>query len=172
LGFRLFVLKDDALRGNAGKPYVDDWPQGLTALIPDIEVDVCDSVSEAMEHIQEADAAFGNIVPDLFARAGKLRWIAYPQAGPKAGYYHRALVESDVIMTNARGIYDDYIGAHIMAFVLFFARRFHQYVPQQRQGLWRRSDDSAHLPDATAVMVGVGGIGAEAARLCSEFGMT
>ena len=36
----------------------------------------------------------------------------------------------------------------------------------------RKGYDAAHLPEATAVIVGVGGIGAETARLCAEFGMT
>ena len=32
--------------------------------------------------------------------------------------------------------------------------------------------DVVHLPEATALIVGVGGIGAEAARLLAAFGMT
>jgi phosphoglycerate dehydrogenase-like enzyme len=82
------------------------------------------------------------------------------------------LIDSDVVVTNTREIYNDHISAHIMAFVLAFARGFQVYLPQQLHSDWTQDAPAVHLPDATAVIVGVGGIGAEAARLCSEFGMT
>ena len=150
----------------------DDWPDKLREAIPDIDVQLCATVGEAMEVIGEADAAFGNIVPELFELGKNLKWIACPQAGPQAGYYHRALIESDVVVTNTREIYNDHISAHIMAFVLAFARGFQVYLPQQVSGTWKQGAPAIHLPEATAVVVGLGGIGGEAARLCSEFGMT
>ena len=172
MGFRLLILTEGVLGCKRGASYVDDLPRRLKARIPGIQVDVCQSVEAAEEIIQEPDAAFGNVVPDLFERAKKLRWIASPQAGPRAGYYHQALIESDVVVTNFREIFNDHIGAHIMAFVLAFARGLHMYIPQQIQRVWRPGYETVHLPEATAVIVGVGGIGGEAARLCSQFGMT
>ena len=172
MGFRLLILTENIQDYARGQSYIDGLPDRLREAIPDIRVDLCHSVEDAMGLIGEADAAFGHIVPELFERAGKLRWIASPQAGPAAGYYHRALIESDVVVTNTREIYNDHIGAHIMAFVLAFARGLHVYIPQQLDRQWRPGHNAVHLPDATAVVVGVGGIGGEAARLCSEFGMT
>jgi phosphoglycerate dehydrogenase-like enzyme len=60
-----------------------------------------------------------------------------------------------------------------MAFVLAFARGLHLYVRQQLEGEWRRLDPQGvvNLPEATALIVGVGGIGSETARLCAAFGM-
>jgi phosphoglycerate dehydrogenase-like enzyme len=79
------------------------------------------------------------------------------------------------VVTNFREIYNDHIGAHIMAFVLAFARGLHRYLPQQLRREWRREPGEeggvVHLPGATALIVGVGGIGAEAARLMDAFGM-
>ena len=125
-----------------------------------------------MELIEEADAAFGNIVPEVYARARKLQWIACPQAGPTAGYYHKALIEGAVVVTNVRGIYNDYIGAHIMAFVLGFARGLPGYYRNQMESRWQPAGGDVYLPESTAVVVGVGGIGGEAARLLAEFGAT
>ena len=139
--------------------YQDDWPEKLKQAIPDIEVHLCPTVGEAMEVIGDADAAFGDIVPELFQRAHNLKWIACPQAGPPAGYYHRELIEGDVLVTNTREIYNDHIGAHIMAFVLAFARGLQDYAPQQIRGSWRPGSPTVHLPEATAVIVGLGGIG-------------
>jgi phosphoglycerate dehydrogenase-like enzyme len=125
-----------------------------------------------MEMVDDVDAAYGDIVPELFERASNLKWIACPAAGPRAGYYHKPLVESDVVVTNTREIYNDHISAHIMSYVLAFARGLHLYIPHQLKHEWVDEYPTIHLPDSTALVVGVGGIGAEAARLCSEFGMT
>ena len=172
MGFRLLILPPKTSPGRDTSAYGEDWPERLKSAIPDIHVDVCRSVGEAMEVIGEADAAFGNIAPELLERADKLRWIFCPQAGPPAGYYHQALIDSDVVVTNTREIYNDHISAHIMAFVLAFARGLHLYIPQQLQRSWRPQRQVIHLPDSTAVIVGVGGIGGETARLCAEFGIT
>jgi phosphoglycerate dehydrogenase-like enzyme len=81
-----------------------------------------------------------------------------------------------VQITNFREIYNDHIAAHVMAYVLAFARGLHIYLPQQLRREWRpaprESGDVVHLPEATAVVVGVGGIGGEIARLAAGFGIT
>ena len=152
--------------------YQEHWPDLLRQEIPDIDVQVCPTVGEAMEVIGDADAAFGDIRPELLERAHNLKWIACPQAGPHAGYYHESLIESDVVVTNTREIYNDHISAHIMSLLLAFARGLQVYIPQQVAGVWQQGYQTIYLPEATAVVVGVGGIGGETARLCSEFGMT
>ena len=113
MGFKLVICPPN---------YQDDWPGKLKEAIPDIEVHLCPTVGEAMEVIGDADAAFGDIVPELFEQAGNLKWVACPQAGPRAGYYHEALINSDIVVTNTREIYNDHISAHIMALLLAFAR--------------------------------------------------
>ena len=168
MGFKFLILNP----GDHAEMAAEMWSGKLTEAIPDIEVRVARSVGEAMEMIEDVDAAFGNIVPELFERARNLKWIACSQAGPRAGYYHQVLIDSDVVVTNARGIYSDHISAHIMSFVLAFARGLHLYIPQQLQRVWRPGHNTVHLADSTAVVVGVGGIGGETSRLCSEFGMT
>ena len=133
MGFKLLVMNP---ADQEGVEYVDAWPDKLREMIPDIEVSLVQSVGEAMEVIGEVDAAFGNIVPELFQRANNLKWIACPQAGPKAGYYHQALLSSDVTVTNTREIYNDHISAQIMSYVLTFARGLPVYIPRQLQREW------------------------------------
>ena len=169
MGFKLLLLQD---REAGVQSVVDTWPEMLRERIPGIEVNLCRSVGEAMEVIGECDAAFGNIVPELFERGGNLKWIASPQAGPRAGYYHEALIDSDVVVTNTREIYNEHISAHILTMALALAKGLHVYMRRQAAGRWQPGYDVVHLPDATAVVVGVGGIGGETARLCAEMGMT
>ncbi len=163
MGFKLVICPPN---------YQEHWPERLREEIPDIDVHMCPTVGEAMEVIGDADAAFGNIVPELLERGQNLKWIACPQAGPRAGYYHESLIGSDVVVTNTREIYNDHISAHIMSLLLAFARGLQVYIPQQVEGVWRQGYETIYLPEATAVVVGVGGIGGETARLCAEFGMT
>ena len=62
-----------------------------------------------------------------------------------------------------------------MMFVLALARGLPYYMDAQRQGTWdkdARKHGYVDLTQATALIVGVGGIGHETARLCNEFGMT
>ena len=168
--FKLVILEPQD--PGARTPAARTWPDMIREVVPGVDVRYCTTVEQAADAIVDADAAFGDIAPELFERAQKLQWIQSPQAGPKAGYYHEDLVQSDVLVTNMRGIFNDHISAHIMSYVLSFARGLHVYRDRQRDGEWKKGYDAVHLPEATAVIVGVGGIGAETARLCAEFGMT
>jgi phosphoglycerate dehydrogenase-like enzyme len=151
------------------------WAARLRGEAPEADVIVADSEAEANDAIAGAEAAFGTIPPQTLARARTLRWLQAPAAAPPAGYYYPELIAHPVVVTNFREIYNDHIGAHIMAFVLAFARDLQHYLPLQLRREWRpRPLDAGvvHLPEATALIVGVGGIGSEAARLCAAFGMT
>jgi phosphoglycerate dehydrogenase-like enzyme len=152
-----------------------DWAARVAAALPGLEVIVAEGPAQAAQIVPRADAAFGTISPALLRAATKLRWLQAPQAAPPAGYYTPELIAHPVVVTNFREIYNDHIGAHIMAFVLAFARGMHLYLPRQLRREWRPEPGEAggvlHLPETTALIVGVGGIGAEAARLCAAFGM-
>ncbi|MDP6702853.1 MAG: D-2-hydroxyacid dehydrogenase, partial [Candidatus Latescibacteria bacterium] len=122
-----------------------------------------------------ARAAFGTLDAELLAAASDLEWLASPAAGPPKGYYFPELIASYITVTNIRGIYNDHISTHIMAFVLAFARGMHRYFRDQFEGHWRKGGEgspSTYLPESTALIVGVGGIGAETARQCKNWGMT
>jgi phosphoglycerate dehydrogenase-like enzyme len=151
-----------------------EWGQRVGADQPDVEIIVSETMEGAEQAIAMADAAYGTIPPTLLPRAQKLRWLQAPQAAPPAGYYYRELIEHPVVVTNFREIYNDHIAAHVMAFVLAFARGLHVYLPQQQHRQWKELPPDTgvvHLPEASALVVGVGGIGAEVARLASAFGM-
>ncbi len=151
-----------------------DWGRRLAAEVAEARVIVAETGDDAVAAIGAAEAAYGVLPADLLARAGRLRWLQSPQAAPPAGYYYPELVAHPLVVTNMREIYNDHIGAHIMAFVLAFARDLQTYIPQQLRREWKPKPldtGVVHLPGATALIVGVGGIGAEAARLAAAFGM-
>jgi phosphoglycerate dehydrogenase-like enzyme len=149
------------------------WAKRLAAEQP-ARVVVAEDLDQARRAIAEAEAAYGTLPADVLAAARRLRWLQAPQAAPPAGWYYRELIAHPVVVTNFREIYNDHIAAHIMAFVLAFARGLHDYLPRQLRREWQREildTGVIHLPEATALIVGVGGIGSETARLCAAFGM-
>ena len=152
-----------------------EWAKAVADACPELEVIAPETREGAEQAIALAEGAYGTIPPDLLPRASHLRWLQAPQAAPPAGYYYPELIAHPVQITNFREIYNDHIAAHIMAFVLAFARGLQVYLPQQQRREWKpapREDDTiVHLPEATALIVGVGGIGAEAARLAAAFGI-
>jgi phosphoglycerate dehydrogenase-like enzyme len=151
-----------------------DWGTRLAAALPELKVIVAEETAEAAAALASAEAAFGTIPPELLRQARRLRWLQAPQAAPPAGYYYPELVAHPVQITNFREIYNDHIGTHVMAFVLAFARGLQVYIPQQLRREWQKPPQNTgvvHLPEATALVVGVGGIGSEIARLAAAFGM-
>jgi phosphoglycerate dehydrogenase-like enzyme len=150
------------------------WANQLRLALPELTVLVADDLPAAERAIGTADAVFGFLPPNLLAKAKRLRWLQAHQVAPPAGFYYPELIAHPVVATNFREIFNDHIGAHIMAYVLAFARGLHVYLLQQLQCRWQPlplDTGIVHLPDATMLIVGVGGIGAETARLASTFGI-
>jgi phosphoglycerate dehydrogenase-like enzyme len=150
------------------------WARRLNETVPGVKLIVAEDMGAAAAAIVTADAAFGTLPAELLAKAQRLRWLQAPQAAPPAGYYYPELVAHPVTVTNFREIYNDHISAHILAFVLAFARGLHVYIPQQLRRVWAKPAEDlgvVALPGATALIVGLGGIGAETARLLAAFGV-
>ncbi len=150
------------------------WAKRLSDSVPGLNVVAPETEAGARKELRDADAAFGTLPKDALAGATGLRWLQAPAAAPPAGYYYPELIKHQVQVTNFREIYNDHIATHIMAFVLAFARGLQYYIPQQLRKEWKPTGLDAgivHLPEATALIVGVGGIGGEAARLCAGFGV-
>jgi phosphoglycerate dehydrogenase-like enzyme len=152
-----------------------EWARSLADAVPEMHLVIADDQATAEREIVDAEAAFGRLPRELLAMARRLRWLQAPQAAPPAGYYYPELIQHPLTVTNFREIFNDHISTHIMAFVLAFARGLHVYIPQQLRREWKKSRENTgvvHLPEATALIIGVGGIGAETARLAAAFGMT
>lgn len=151
------------------------WVQRLEQALPQYRIVTPETDEEATRELADADAAYGWVSPEALPVAQKLRWLQNPQAGPSPGYYYPELIEHPVVVCNPRGIYFDHISHHIMMFVLALSRGLPYFMDAQRQQLWdkeARQHPYVYLSDATALIVGVGGIGHETARLCTAFGMT
>jgi phosphoglycerate dehydrogenase-like enzyme len=151
------------------------WAESMAAKVSGVDILFAESPDQARTALAEAKAAYGTLDADLLAAAPSLQWLAAPAAGPRPGFYFPELVASDVIVTNQRGIFNDHISTHVMAFVLAFARGLQHLLPAQVAGVWttggERAAPTMFLPETTALVIGVGGIGGETARHLQHFGV-
>ena len=149
------------------------WAQAVAQAAPGLRVRVAPDRESALRWLPEAQAAFGTLDAELLAAARNLQWLQAPMAAPPAGYFFPELVAHPVQVTNFRGIYNDHVATHALAMLLSLARGFPLYMRQQLRGEWTRhlaDEDILHLPESTVLVVGVGGIGAEIARMVAAFG--
>ena len=150
------------------------WLDRLRKDLPDFSIVLTENTEEAEREIVDADAAYGTLPAAILRKAQRLRWLQAHKSAPPAGYYYPELTAHPVVVTNFREIYNDHIGTHVMMFVLAFARGLHYYMAPQLNREWRPlpiGQGVLHLPNTTALIIGVGGVGAETARLAAQFGI-
>lgn len=135
-----------------------------------VETVVVKTEAEALDVIDDADAYFGKMTPELLKAGEKLRWVQATSAGLD-GYYFPELHESDLAVTNIRGIYSDVIADHVFSMVMAFARGLHHSVRSQSRGKWEKGAPIIHLGGTMLGVVGLGGIGLAVAERGPTFGM-
>ena len=150
------------------------WAKEIQQQLPVYEIVMPETMQLAQAELSTVDAVFGWVPPDCLPLAKKLRWIQSPAAGPPAGFYYPELIAHPVQICNPRGVYNDHIGQHVLMYILALARGLPAYMEAQKKQCWdknARQTPYVDLKNATALIVGVGGIGQETARLCRTFGM-
>ncbi len=146
----------------------------LAAQGPDVEVRFANSVEELGSALEGADVLFGfdfkgKMLPQVWEAARDLRWIQWAGAGVDALLFP-GLVDSDVTITNAGGIYDQPIAEHVLALILAQAKRLPDAVRNQLDSSWRYQRIKP-VAGSTAVVLGAGGIGRAITRLLGQIGI-
>ena len=133
------------------------------------------SDAEVLERIPDAEVVFGaRFTPDHLAAARRLRWIHSPAAGV-GNLLFAEMVASPVELTNNRGNSSATIGEHVIAVTLVLLRALPLAWRRQTEGVWAQDELNAGAPIRTlrecrVLLVGLGSIGAEVARLAGAFG--
>ncbi len=99
----------------------------------------------------------GRDLEDHWHLAEKLRWIHWCGAGVDALLFP-AMVENNVVVTNARGIFDRAMAETVLGYLLAEVKLFRESWDLQRQHQWKYRM-SAKLEGQAALIVGVGSIG-------------
>jgi phosphoglycerate dehydrogenase-like enzyme len=151
--------------------------EALARRFPAVRFASLESDATLAEEIVDADVFLGWIFPrELFGRAKRLRWVHSASAGVEANLFP-ALVESDVILTNAAGLHSVSIPEHVLALMLTLARNLHHAHRLQAESRWDRFGTIVHgvgvreLRGSHLAIVGAGAIGTTLVRLASALGM-
>ncbi len=111
----------------------------------------------------------GRELPSQWQHAQSLKWIHWCGAGVDAVMFDE-LVESDVILTNAQGVFDRAMAEYVLGYMLMEAKRFRESGEFQKACDWRYRL-TPKLAGQRAVIVGVGSIGREIATLLKAVGV-
>lgn len=105
----------------------------------------------------------------LWSRARRLRWVHWGSAGVDTALFP-TLRDSDVILTNARGVFDRPMAEYVLGLVLCFAKDLPRTVRRQDERRWdfRYTEPIA---GSAALLVGVGSIGRAIGALLRTAGM-
>jgi len=121
----------------------------------------------------EIEIVAGWLQPDLLLKLPHLRWYQQLAVGIDWLLQHPEGVERDFILTNASGVHVVPMSELIFAFLLAFGRGLPAAQRAQIQGEWvyPKGNSLFTLAGKTIVLIGVGGIGARAARIAAALGM-
>ena len=118
-------------------------------------------------HIADIEVLFGHIGEDALSEAPALRWAHQPHAGVE-GFMYPAFKESDVMLTNCRGLYGTQIAEHAFALLLSLTRQIPAQLEFMKTKHWERLP-CVELAGMTMGILGLGGIGKAIARRARAF---
>ena len=157
-----------------------DWPEKYTERLeeeePDLRVIQAVEREEQQQALNRAEIVVGlarEFEIDLLAEAEGVEWIQTLTAGVDEiinSSGAEKLEERGVKITSMSGIHGDFIAEHTFGFLIGFSRRFHEYRDQQRENTWERLEMD-RLSGRKLLIIGLGAIGLEIARVARVFGM-
>ena len=149
---------------------------------PDSDADVVAIVADSPEdmarqkallkEVSDADAIIGAPSPEVVNAAKKLKWLQITSAGVEP-YLIPEIVNSDIVMTNAKTLSAPAIADHGFGMLLALTRKLNHFIAVRPQEEWERKNfELQELEGKTAVVIGTGGIGSNVGRRAKAFGMT
>jgi phosphoglycerate dehydrogenase-like enzyme len=149
----------------------------LAREFPDVAFDSPPDRAGLDRALPGADIVLGWAVDaDNFGRAKRLRWIQVTAAGVGSLLFP-ALVESDVVVTNGRGIHAVAMAEHTLGVILAFVRKLHLARDEQMRRRWTQKElctgrpEFGELAGRTLGLVGLGKVGEAIAARARALGL-
>ncbi len=145
--------------------------QRIQDISEEVEIITASSEGEALEVMPEVEVVLGPVTPAMLALGDHLRWVQNLGAGVDDVLFPE-FVESDVVLTSAKGIVGIHLADHAMALLLSLTRGIATAVrnPSFDQR-WPIRAASWELAGRTMGIVGLGGTGQALAIRAAGFGM-
>jgi phosphoglycerate dehydrogenase-like enzyme len=148
--------------------------QQLEAIGPGVEFVTATSPAAAASKAADVDAVIGACTPEVLAAGKAIRWIQVYTAGVENCVAIPAVRERSILVTNMQRISGPVMAEHVLAIMLAFTRGLDVFIPAQSKRAWRRDAAEGRMTlvrGKTMLVVGLGGIGSEVARLAHAAGM-
>ena len=154
-----------------GIPYYNE----LRVEHPDLNLIEAFSDNEIMKEIDSAEIVFGYPTEAQFAKAKSLKWIQTLDAGME-GLFNTIpeIIQSDILVTNARGAGAPMIGEHAIALMLALARQLPRFWVDKSAHRWDQEgalNVVEYLGDKTCGIIGFGKSGREIGWRAKALGM-
>ncbi|MEJ2863827.1 D-2-hydroxyacid dehydrogenase [Actinomycetospora flava] len=151
----------------------DDVP-GLARLAERHDIAFAPNDAALSQHLPSAEVFVswsfrGSGLERHWPLARRLRWVHWCGAGVRPALFGD-LVASDVVLTNARGVFDRAMAEYVLGTMLAFALHLPEALEEQRARRWTHRL-SERLGGTTALVVGVGSIGRRVAELLTAVGV-
>ncbi len=144
----------------------------LREIAGDMEIRVAADEGEAKSYIEEAEIVMGNrhFIQSLpYAR--KLRWMQSNSVGVDIILQKKELlIEKGILLTCARGVYDQELTEHTLALILTLSRSVHILRDHQHKRLWQRHRLMI-LEEKKCLILGWGSLARRVAVVLSGLGM-
>ncbi len=152
----------------------EGWPPGLDPLSGEADMRLMNDRDSLAAHLPEADILLvtdfrSDLLADCWPATHRIQWIHATSAGVDALMID-PIRNSDIPVTNARGIFDRPIAEFVLGLVLCFAKDFHGSVRYQDNHEWRHRD-TERIEGKRALVVGTGSIGRQIGRLLGAAGL-
>lgn len=139
-----------------------------------VEFVVARDLDEFRRSVRNADAAliaprYGSALRDVWADLATVRWIHALGAGVET-FPFDLLRQSDIVLTNSRGVYADALAEFVIAAIFWFARDLRRLFENQAAHLWQPYE-VGRVEGATVGIIGYGGIGRAVGRRAEALGM-
>jgi len=153
------------------------FPSTLQKNFPQLDIVHLSDYGGVEDHLPDAEIVVAwSLRPEQFKLAKKLRWIHSPAAAVHQLMFPE-LINSDVVLTNAREVHGPVVAEHVIALIFALAKRIPDAVRLQQKHVWGQETmwlgrpRPREIADATLGLIGVGSIGREVARRAAALGM-
>ncbi len=155
-----------------------DWfPERLRADFPQLTAVQLPDYKRLDAEIRDAEILIAwSIRPEQIKAATKLRWIHSPAAAVHQLMFPE-LIESGIVLTNAREVHGPVVAEHAIALIFALAKKIPGSVELQRKHVWGQQILWDELPrirevaGATLGVVGLGSIGRPLVKNAKALGM-
>lgn len=151
----------------------DNYMKEIKEQMEEYDVIYVKNEGEAEKYVKDTEIIISfdfEFYSNIVDKTPNLRWIHLLSAGADTLPFEK-LKKRNVIVTNSRDVHKYQISQQVIGYMLMFERALNVFVRNQMRKVWDRTVRVSELTGKTVLIIGLGSIGEEIARLLKEFGM-